>query len=174
MSAMAAFHIDAEASRVWVEARSSVHPVRGEGTGLQGVIDVELAGDRVDTDLPVTGRVELRVDGLKSGNVLYDTELRRVADSRRHPTIVGELDVLFPDGGPMRYRAAGPLTFHGVTRQVEGALVIEVVDGDTILVEGEGTFDVTDFGVRPPRLLMLQVHPQVTVRLAVLARRPPP
>lgn len=171
---MAAFHIDAAASRVWVEARSTIHPVRGEGTGLEGFIDVALADGGIDTGRPVTGRIELRVDGLRSGNVLYDTELRRVVDSRRHPLIVGELAELSADGGPQRYRAAGPLTFHGVTRRVEGALTVEVVDDDTILLEGERTFDVTDFEVRPPRILMLRVHPEVTVRLAVLARRPRP
>jgi hypothetical protein len=34
-------------------------------------------------------------------------------------------------------------------------------------VEGEHTFDVRDFNVRPPKILMLKVNPDMMVRVHV-------
>ena len=48
---------------------------------------------------------------------------------------------------------------------------IEQVDGDTIRLAGESRFDVRDFGMEPPRILMLRVEPEVEVRVELVARR---
>ena len=44
-------------------------------------------------------------------------------------------------------------------------------NGDgTICLEGEHTFDLRDFAFEPPRILMLRVYPEVTVKVRVVAR----
>jgi polyisoprenoid-binding protein YceI len=65
----------------------------------------------------------------------------------------------------------GDLTFHGVTRPCEGEMELEVLDERTMRLTGESTFDVRDFGVDPPRLLVLKVEPEVVVRVELIAMR---
>ncbi len=65
---------------------------------------------------------------------------------------------------------AGDLTFKGVTRQYEDEMTLEAMDGMVILA-GEKTFDVRDFGMEPPRILLLKVEPHVTVKVAIVAEK---
>ena len=36
-------------------------------------------------------------------------------------------------------------------------------------LEGQSTFDIRDFGMEPPKILMLRVEPDVVVRIEVIA-----
>src|SRR5205807_2210508 len=153
------------------EARSSVHTIHGSGRGIEGVVEAGLADGRLDPASAVRARVEVPVDRLTSGNPLSDTEMRRRIDARRFPTIVGEVLEMTPAPGAGRFAVRGDLTFHGVTRAVEGEVTVTVADDRTITVEGERVFDVREFGITPPRILMLRVEPEVTVRLRLVARR---
>ena len=74
------------------------------------------------------------------------------------------------DGSDGRYRVSGDLTFRGVTRTLRGR------DDDrrrsTTARSGSRasrTFDIRDFGMEPPRILMLQVEPDVDVRVEIVA-----
>jgi hypothetical protein len=49
---------------------------------------------------------------------------------------------------------------------------ITPVDDRTIRLEGQSTFDIRDFGLQPPRILMLRVEPTVVVRIELIARTP--
>jgi polyisoprenoid-binding protein YceI len=93
--------------------------------------------------------------------------MQRRADARRHPAIVGEVReaAALGDG---RFRIEGDLTFHGVTQRVTGELRISA-DGDRVRVEGEHVFDVRDYGIKPPRILMLRVEPEVRVSIDLVA-----
>jgi hypothetical protein len=64
---------------------------------------------------------------------------------------------------------AGELKFHGVTQREDGEVTVEVNDGRTLVIDGEQTFDVREFDIEPPKFLMLKVHPDVTVRVHVVA-----
>jgi polyisoprenoid-binding protein YceI len=163
------FRIDPARSRVWTESRSSVHPIHGEADGLQGEMDLQLLDGRLDLSVPPRIRLELDVERLKSGNALYDGEMLRRIAARRFPTIVGQVTEMREIDSSDRYRVAGELKFHGVTRLEDGEVTVEVNDGRTLVIEGEQTFDVRDFDIEPPKLLMLKVHPDVTVRVHVVA-----
>lgn len=157
---------------MWIEATSSLHPIRSETAGLEGFIDVDIDGDgRVDVDAEPKGELSFAVDRLTSGNPLEDRELRRRIDSRRFPRIDGRLVELRRTGEAGRYLVRGDLTFRGVTRSYEDELRIDRVDDQTLEVEGESTFDIRDFGMEPPRILIFRVHPEVTVRVAVVAAK---
>ena len=69
-----------------------------------------------------------------------------------------------------QYQVRGDLSFHGITRPVEGELLIKA-DISSIVLEGEQTFDIRDFGVDPPKILMLKVHPDVKVRVRAIAEQ---
>lgn len=166
------FDIDPEHSRLFIEARSSVHPIHSESKGPEGFIDAEVTGDgQLDLRHPVTARLELSVDRLSSGNPLYDREMKRRVDARRYPGITGELREMRPAGTPHRYLATGDVTFGGVTRSVTDELAVSMPDDTTIVLEGEHVFDVRQFAMEPPRIMMLRVHPDVNVRVRIVAAR---
>jgi polyisoprenoid-binding protein YceI len=169
---MARYRISPERSRVWVDTRTSLHPIHGQATGLEGTIEVEVSDGRLDLSTPPRARVALPLERLTSGNPLYDGELRRRVDVRRYPTIEGEVREV-REAGPGRYRVRGDLTFHGTTRTVEGEVSLSV-DGSRLEIQGERSFNVEEFGVKAPRILMLRVYPDVNVRVRMVAEREEP
>jgi polyisoprenoid-binding protein YceI len=160
-----------EQSQVWIEARSSLHPIHGEGTGIQGEAELEVNDGKIDLSVPSKARIELPVERLRSGSALQDMEMRRRIEAQKYPTIIGELVKAMALSQPNRYRLQGDLTFHGITRRLE-ADVVATLDGQgVLLVEGEYVLDVRGFRVTPPRILGLQVYPEVKVRFRVAAER---
>jgi polyisoprenoid-binding protein YceI len=108
---------------------------------------------------------------MKSGNVLYDRELERRLEARKYPFIRGSVREVTALGDGQRYRVLGQLEFHGVARPVEGEVRLRVVDERTLEIEGERVFDLRDYGLEPPRILMLKVYPEVRVRAQVIAEQ---
>jgi polyisoprenoid-binding protein YceI len=166
---MPRFRIVPERSRVWLEANSSIHPIHGEAAGLSGSIDVQLDGTGLDLSSSPEIRVELPVEQLKSGNRLEDAEMMRRIDARRYPTIRGVVKDIKSQGVDGRYAVTGDLSFHGVTQTVDGEITVSHPDDGTLIIEGERQFDIRDFNVSPPKILMLKVHPEVKVRIRVEA-----
>lgn len=166
---MATFRIDPNRSRVWIEARSSMHPIHGEAEGLEGSIEADVAEGRIDVAGEPKIQIELPVEKLRSGKKLEDAEMLRRIDARRFPKIKGETTELKENNG--RYRIRGDLTFHGVTRQVEGEVTVSAPDERSLVIEGEQIFDIREFGVEPPKILMFKVHPDVRVRVMVVAQQ---
>jgi YceI-like protein len=164
------FAIVPDRSRVWIEARSSLHPIHSTTSGLDGWLEVEIAGGRVAASETTRGWLELAVDLLSSGNPINDREMRRRIDARRYPTITGELTGIedADDGG---YQVRGDLTFRGVTRSYQGPMDIVPLDDGSLRLEGERVFDIREFGMQPPRILMLRVYPDVSVRVSIVAEK---
>jgi len=162
------YTIDSARSSIWIDARSSVHPIHSEIRDITGYFEASVnGGNALDVSRPVAGRITVEVARLASGNPLYDREMHRRVDARRYPTIEGALVSMSVAAGG--YATEGDVTFHGVTKRVEDLLTVSMPDEKTVVFEGEHTFDVRDFGVEPPRMLMLRVHPDVTVRLRMVA-----
>jgi YceI-like domain len=160
------FSLDPVRSCVWVDARSSLLPIKTQTRGLQGWVEMSLLPDgSVDLDVPVQGRLEISVDRLSSGNQLYDRELKRRIDARRHPLIIGQISGVSTTGTPGRYRVAGDLSFHGETRVFEHDMTIAVDGESSIELKGDRVFDIREFGMKPPSMLMLKVYPEVAVRV---------
>lgn len=154
-----------ERSEIHVEGSSSVHGIHGQADGATGFVEFDADGRLV------AGRLEVEAERLRWGNPLLDGETRRRIDTARHPTIVGDLtEVAATAAGATRtLRARGSITFHGVTHPVEGELTVSEPTPGTVLVEGEQTFDVRDWDLQPPRLLLLKVSPEIRVRIRIEA-----
>jgi polyisoprenoid-binding protein YceI len=169
---VARYQIVPEQARVWIEAQSSLHPIHTETTGLEGWLDIDVSdASGVSLAAPVGGYLELRVERLRSGNPLEDRELRRRIDARRYPVVSGKLTDLRAADGDGAYVVRGDLTFMGATRTYEHVMSVVTVDARTIRLTGGSTFDIRDFGMEPPRILMLKVHPEVAVRVDIEAQR---
>lgn len=154
-----------ERSRVRIEGSSSVHPIHAEAAGLTGWIDVEITDGAASP--AVTGAVEIEVERLRSGNRLVDRETRRRIDARHHPLIAGTISSVEGVDGP-RVSVHGVITFRGVSREVDGDLELTLSD-EGLLIEGTQTFDVRRWGLEPPRVLALAVHPEIEVHISVEA-----
>jgi polyisoprenoid-binding protein YceI len=160
---------------VWIDARSTLHPINTRTDGVQGFFDLEHDGaGQVDLEgARPTAHLSLPVDRLRSGNAMEERELRRRIDSRRFPTIDGELTAMKTTGTDGSYRVQGELTFHGVTRTYEDEMEVAFLDDGTVRAAGRSTFDVRDFGLEPPRILMFKVEPEVRVRVEIIAKPDP-
>ncbi len=166
------YEIVPDRSRVSIAVQSGIHRVEVTTDQVVGWLDLDPVPDAqraLGSAMPA-GRLSVPVDALKSGNPLEDRELRRRIDVRRFPTIEAALgDMRKADDGD-GYSVRGEVTCRGVTHTYEGEVTVERLDATTISLAGESTFDVRDFGLQPPRLLMFRVAPEVRVRLAVVAR----
>jgi polyisoprenoid-binding protein YceI len=169
---LARYRIVPERSTVWIDAQSSLHPIHTETSGLEGVLDLDVqGGGRLNPTVEPTATLSLPVEQLRSGNPLEDRELKRRIDARRHPTIDGVLSSMTANGEDGRYMVSGDITFKGVTRAYEDEMSLEQVDDSTIKLSGGSTFDIRDFGMEPPKILMLRVHPDVSVRVEIIAEK---
>jgi polyisoprenoid-binding protein YceI len=164
------YRIAPERSHVWIDARSNVHPIHSSTNGLEGFVelDLETAGG-VNLSVMPTGKLSLSVDKISSGNRLEDRELHKRIDARRYPTIEGVLSQVEADGESGNYRVSGDITFRGVSKRHEDQMHIREVDDTTIQLGGSTRFDIREFGMEPPRMLMLKVDPEVDIRIEIFA-----
>jgi polyisoprenoid-binding protein YceI len=166
------YRIVPERSRVWIDGRSTLHAIHSSTDGLEGFIELEPDDEGGITHAtPPAGKLSFPLARLSSGNALEDGELRRRIDTRRFPTLDGVVTGMERVDGVQRYRVSGDVAFRGVVQACSDEMTLEVVDDRTVRLEGRSTFDIRDFGMEPPRLLMVRVEPEVVVRVEIIAER---
>jgi hypothetical protein len=159
------FRLVPERSVVLIEVRSTVGPLSFGAIGLTGSVEATVIDGVLRTEVAPTGRLEIAIAELRSGNNLYDAELLRRIDARRFPTAKVELRECAASGPGTRYGLKGELTFHGVTRPAEGTVDVHAVSDERLVVTGEQVFDIRDFSIPSPTVLMFRIYPDVRVRL---------
>ncbi len=169
---MARYRIVPARSQVWIDARSSVHPIHSVADGLEGYVDLDPdATGHVDLSRDPVGKLSFAVTRLSSGNRLEDRELQKRVDVRRYPNIEGVLAGLKSSGTDGTYRVSGDVSFRGVTQPCEDDMTVRFVDEKTVTLAGQHVFDIREFGMEPPRMLMLKVEPDVVVRVEIVAEK---
>jgi polyisoprenoid-binding protein YceI len=159
-----AYRLVPERCGVIVEARSSAGRIDFAAAALSGWVEASFSGEELDLDRPAAAVLEIGLADLVSGNALYDAELQRRLDARSHPTARIELASVSPLGGD-RYSVAGPVTIHGVTRELQGAVTVRTPEPGSVVVAGEQVIDIRDFALETPGMLMLRIFPDVRVLL---------
>ena len=124
---MARYVIVPERSQISLEAKSSLHPIRVETTGLEGYLEVATVDGHVDLKVAPKAHVELDAQQLKTGNSLYDRELERKLEMRKYSRVRGDLREAKPLGSGDRYHLRGELSLHGTTSPIEGDVTIRMV-----------------------------------------------
>jgi DNA-binding PadR family transcriptional regulator len=163
------FRVVPDRSVVMINARSSVGPITFGAIGVTGVIEASVAGRRVCPTPHPTAHLEIEVERLRSGNSLYDAELLRRIDARRHPTVSLDLQACTALGSTGRYQLVGEVTFHGVSKPLDGTVSVVMPSDHALVVRGEQVVDIRDFGVASPTVLMLRIYPDVVVGLQIEA-----
>ncbi len=158
-------------SSLTVEARSTLHAVRANATGLTGYV---IAGWNPDGSLATAPaavmHVEFSLDQVRSGNAIQDREMLKMTDAARFPKAAADLRSIELIAPPNRYKASGEITLVGRARTYGGEFAIANA-GDSVTVDGELSIDIRDFGLRPPNLLILKVDPILRIRLRLVARK---
>ncbi len=152
-------------------ATSSVQSAYGKTTDLSGFIEVawDPNGDLTTSPSPKM-HVEFKVESLRTGNDLQDREMWKLIDSKRFPKIAGDLTSISASSTRGRYLGGGQITLAGLARHYESEFRLER-DGNGVSLDGEVNIDVRDFGLKPIKLLVLNVAPLVRVRLHLLATK---
>ncbi|MGH9017389.1 MAG: helix-turn-helix transcriptional regulator [Acidimicrobiales bacterium] len=163
------FRLVPDRSVVLVEVRSTAGPLSFGAIGVRGWAEAAVAGGVLHTDTAPSAHIEIDVAGLRSGNRVYDAELLRRIDARRYPTAVVELHGCEAIGPSSLYRLKGSLIFHGVTRAAQGTVTVVPASERVLVITGEEAFDIRDFSLPSPTVLMLRIFPDVRVRLHVEA-----
>ncbi len=167
---MSRYLISPDRSHVWIDAKSNVHPIHSSTGGLEGFVDLAFAsGGGVDMTVTCSAELSLAVSLLSSGNRMEDRELQKRIDARKFPTIKGVLGSIEPSEATGTYRVGGDITFRGVSHHHEDLMQIASVDADTIQLQGQTRFDIREYGMDPPRVLMLRVEPEVDIRVEIFA-----
>jgi polyisoprenoid-binding protein YceI len=158
-------------SAVLIEARSTVGPITFGTTSVEGSIDMSIHDGGIDLGgAGPTAKLQVDLNTLSSGNALYDAELLQRIDVRRYPKTFVELSAMERVGRSERFLVEGDLTFHGVTRRTAGSVGAEIDQDGLLRVVGEHVFDIRDFDVAAPNVLMLRIYPDVRIELQLEAR----
>ena len=161
------YEIDSSRSSVAILATSSVHDIHADAPGPSGWIELSGTPGRFGPKTTLAGRLEVAAGGLKADNPLVEREMKRRIDARRHPVISGEATGVESASGD-EIELTGEITFLGKPLEVTGTVSV-TAEGDGLRVTGSQILDVRAWGLKPPKLLMLKVHPEVTVTIDLVA-----
>ena len=161
-----------ERSAVLLNVSTSLGPVTFGANGLEGFITAAVHDDRIDADVTPAAHLELLVSRLTSGNSAYDGELHRQIDGRRFPTAYVDLHAV-KAVDPPNFHVRGEVTLRGVTVPAEGVVTVNLPEPGLMVVTGEESLNISDFGIPPPSLFMIKIDPEVKLRLHLEARAEP-
>jgi len=165
------YRIEPGHSELFVEARSNVHPIEIRTQGLDGTIALDVDGGDLDLSTAPRATLEVAADFLRSRIELYDQEIHRVIAVRKHRSISVKL-LETQEIAPGRYRVKGSLSLRGVRREIGGEVTLSVGDGgDSLQIERAGTLDTRHFELPAPKILMLEMQPEINVRAKIQAVR---
>lgn len=119
--------------------------------------------------------VKISVAGLKSGESGLDKNLRKAMNEEKYPDVVYSLDRFELTKGTtddvMTGKTTGQLTIAGQTKPV--TIDVEFHLGqDAAAVKGSYTLDMSDYGIKPPTLMLgaIKVRDPVTIRFDLLLK----
>lgn len=162
--------VDPAESGVLVEARSTAGRIRFGTNAITGYLEVVEGGDGLLLlDPPPRAELVVSLASLRSGNSLYDAELLQRLDVKRFPEAKLVLDTAAWAEG--HYQIGGRLTLHDQARPLSGSVSAERTGGDRWVVTGEQSFDIRDFQIPVPSVLMFRIFPDVRVFLSLSLER---
>lgn len=154
---------------VTVTARSSIHDSRAVWDRLTGEANID--GDALEA---ATASIRVDMTSFDAGDWLKNRRIRNDFELDRNPKATFELSRmtnLKRSGNQFEATAAGTLQWRGVTIPLEVAGT-GTLDAQNLSAEATFALDVTQFGVKPPKLLMFKVDDVVTVQIAMTGVAP--
>jgi polyisoprenoid-binding protein YceI len=180
-SAVLRLPVDTQKSQIEATVKEPLARLRDEGTvtGNFRILSGEIDGD--PADVASTGHVKIVIDATSydSGNLHRDKAvLSSALETRLYQSITFEstriekieIDAPLVSGHAV---VVGYLTLHGTTRQISVPASVSRDSDGTVTARGNFTFNYTDYGVNPPRLLfMAPAGDEVEISFHVIAAPP--
>lgn len=115
------------------------------------------------------GMIEVSMVDLISDNKKRDTSMQETFESAAFPKAVFEIKEVAAKGAN-NYLLKGAMSLHGITKPLsfEGAITQE---GPKVHIKVSSMIKMSDFGIKPPRMVFLTVRDQVDVSADVLLKR---
>ena len=150
------------ASRVWLEGDSTLHPFASTAAAVEFALTLDSAkpfAEAAKEGAPAKLSLKIPVAALKSAHKGLDENLQKALDAKKNPDIVFLASHYAVEGD--KISVTGELTVAGTTKErtVVGVLGPKGLDGSHEL-------KMTDFGVKPPKLMLgaVKVADKILVR----------
>jgi polyisoprenoid-binding protein YceI len=150
----------------------------GNFTGRTQEVTGEFRADPTDLRTGVTGSLSIASVRLTTGDEGRDRDMRKTLATERYPEIrftIERLEASFPsttDRADVLLTIGGLMLIRGVERPMVFPGRVRVRD-DKLWVRGEAELKMTDFGIRPPTRLFLEVRDTVLVSFDVVLAATP-
>ncbi len=152
-------------SLLWLVGDSSLHAYSSTAQNLK--VDFESGAPvlmQLKSGQLKTLKVTVPVNDMRSGRGGLDKNMQKALKAGEHPNIVFQMETyeVLPSTGPLLVKAAGVLEVAGVKKPVvlEARLTL---DGSGARLEGTKELLMTDFGIKPPKVLMIKTTNEVKV-----------
>lgn len=162
-------------SRVWIEGTSTVRSFTCKAGRVEGSVEGSSVGSVAEGKHAVqTARVTVPVAALDCGNGTMNEHMRKALRADANPTIEYRLtgyDVSAAAGGSAPVQMKGTLRIAGQEQPIVVPGRVTAENGG-LRVRGEKEIQMTQWGVRPPTLMMgtMKVGDKVTVKFDVLVQ----
>lgn len=162
--------VDSSQSVIHYTGSAVAHDWRGTSRSVTGTL-------RLDTENPATSEVAVRVPAatFDSGNERRDRKMREVLDVESNPEVQFEArTIAATDWGRTQsgqsgiWRVAGPLTFHGVTHEVEADVQVRLTS-DSVYARVDFPVSLTRFEVDRPRLMFVPIADEIQIEARIQA-----
>lgn len=164
-------------SKVWVEGTSSVRGYKCSAAGLNATlqsagnaVQAILAGDKAVSGADLT----IDVAQLECGNGTMNGHLRKALKVEANPAIAFKLASyeLTKSADTLRIEMTGDLTIADAQKTITLQALAKDGGNGTLLIEGIHELNMTDYGIKPPKLMLgaLKVHDKVKVGFSLLLK----
>ncbi len=167
---MPQYKVETGRSELQIRARSSIHDTNAKWTKIAGDVEADAA---TLAETGATAKFQVDMTAFDAGDWLKNRKLKKDMDVDRYPTATFELtelrDVNKQDDGSFVATAIGTLAWRGrsVTLEIAGK---GNIDGNGVDATGTFDLDIRDLGMKPPKILMFKVEPEVTVEVTLRAK----
>jgi len=145
----------------------------GNFTGRTQDVTGEFRADPADLRQGVTGHLVVAARGLRTGDDGRDRDMYKALAAQAQPDIrftIERVEASFPsvtERADVLLSITGVMLIRGVERSMVFPARVRLRD-DKLWVRGEAEVKMTDFGIKPPSHLMMDVKNQVLVSFDVL------
>ena len=163
--ALANVYTIADGTRVTYYASHPLHDVEGVSTEASAEFSYDPA-----YPLDVTGLAETAIrvpwQSFDSGNKNRDANILDTVGAKRFPElifVIENLELSERDEGVLSGTVTGRLYANGVRRDIEAPLTMDLNDPDDVTVTTSFSVNMTDFEMKPPRLLFVAAREEVDI-----------
>ena len=156
-------------SRVSFDATFSLGDFAGQCEEVTG----EFVADPADLRQSITGALRVNASALRTGIDGRDRDMWRALEIGRYPEIrftIERVESSFPsvtDRSDVLLTVGGVMQIRGVERPLVFSARVRL-QGERLWVRGESSLAMTEFGITPPKRLMVQVGDRVGVSFDLL------